>query len=524
MPEDLRAILEQCLSEEATPANLELYLPSVRSIITNLLQGLRTKQSIYRRIISDRKHRTGDSQGSEREVRATRSSRADSVSSTPGSSRAHRSMPASESGSVRGSTAEGSHGRVVSSARKKEPSAQLPPPPPPQAEEGYFAGGFVRPKTPGTDERTPSSRRESGRYNGTPSRPPTEYQETIRPRSATPSSHYAEDPGDTTITMSPRQQQQQPPIPDAPSVPPNVMRYSLTDNPVPSVVVDEASPQLSSENTSPMPGSQQSAPTPPETPQFDASQAPVIESSLAALKKSDALERRASKRFSTYNISKMTGAASRDRAGLGRSVNRRSMAADSNLTPGELNVLTEEDEPPEGQEPPGGRSRMVRTPTPIQEEEIPPVPPVPSSSTSSGLTPPALSSKDTTSEYVDRRRLSIRPDASPGEVGSTTPNTLTVFLQLGREVKKVKVERGLSFSSLRVLFVDKFSYSPGQDNFPEIYIRDPSSGVMYELEDVEEVKDKCLLSLNIDRKYLFQYYQDGSRLRNFSFGPNKATY
>ena len=62
------------------------------------------------------------------------------------------------------------------------------------------------------------------------------------------------------------------------------------------------------------------------------------------------------------------------------------------------------------------------------------------------------------------------------------------------------IEPGLSFSSLRVLFVDKFSYNPGLENFPAIYIRDPSSGVQYELEDMDEVKQKCLLSLNIERK------------------------
>ncbi len=82
---------------------------------------------------------------------------------------------------------------------------------------------------------------------------------------------------------------------------------------------------------------------------------------------------------------------------------------------------------------------------------------------------------------------------------SEEPSKMTVFLQLGREVKKVKVEKGISFSSLRVLFVDKFSYNPGLENFPAIYIRDPSSGVQYELEDTDEVKEKCLLSLNIER-------------------------
>ena len=78
---------------------------------------------------------------------------------------------------------------------------------------------------------------------------------------------------------------------------------------------------------------------------------------------------------------------------------------------------------------------------------------------------------------------------------------MTVFLQVGRVVKKTSIEPGLTFSTLRVLFVDKFSYSPGQDNFPAIYIRDPSSGVQYELEDVDEVKEKVLLSLNIEREF-----------------------
>ena len=64
------------------------------------------------------------------------------------------------------------------------------------------------------------------------------------------------------------------------------------------------------------------------------------------------------------------------------------------------------------------------------------------------------------------------------------------------------MEPDLSFPSLRMLFVDKFAYNPGQEVFPAIYIRDPSSGVQYELEDTDEVNDRCLLSLNIERKYL----------------------
>jgi hypothetical protein len=53
VPEDLRDVLEICLAEDATPDNLAIYLPKVRGIITRLLKGLRSKQSMYRRIVSE---------------------------------------------------------------------------------------------------------------------------------------------------------------------------------------------------------------------------------------------------------------------------------------------------------------------------------------------------------------------------------------------------------------------------------------------------------------------------------------
>jgi len=69
---------------------------------------------------------------------------------------------------------------------------------------------------------------------------------------------------------------------------------------------------------------------------------------------------------------------------------------------------------------------------------------------------------------------------------------------MGREVKKATLEPGTPLSTMRVLFMDKFAYNPGHENFPTIYIRDPASGVQYELEDIDEIQDRCLLLLNID--------------------------
>jgi len=220
---------------------------------------------------------------------------------------------------------------------------------------------------------------------------------------------------------------------------------------------------------------------------MDVSQAPAMASSLAALKRSETLERRASKRFSTYNISKITGGSSR--SGSQRQPNnRRSMAVGSTLTPGDLEALVEDDEEAPGHRPTRDESRSRSRPgTP---ERPPPVPPLPATPVRTPE-PPSVGPEPTIIKTEAKPLPQIKEPPSDGKI--------TMFLQLGREVKKVSIETGLSMSSLRMLFVDKFSYNPGLEKFPAIYIRDPSSGVQYELEDVDEVKEKCLLSLNIER-------------------------
>ncbi|KAI3614516.1 hypothetical protein WG66_009639 [Moniliophthora roreri] len=48
VPEDLRHVLEECLSEEASVPALMIYLPKVRQIITNVLEVLREKQQLFK--------------------------------------------------------------------------------------------------------------------------------------------------------------------------------------------------------------------------------------------------------------------------------------------------------------------------------------------------------------------------------------------------------------------------------------------------------------------------------------------
>jgi hypothetical protein len=499
VPDDLRNVLEQCLAEEASPEILEQYLPSVRQIITNLLQGLRGKQSIYRRMVSDsRRSESGHVREGSRSSRTGGPSRREGERGTMG----HRSQ-------LSRALAEHADANVVNrrsaqsmSSRRKDPLSQTIASSADSEETlvGSMAPTSERaasPPTGGRMERSSQSRRG---------------QISPKQRISPDQGYFPDSRSDPSVDDVSQQQTRPanlaaeedllpPPAPTHPQVPANVKRYSLVDRPAssspPAVVVEEPSTPLSNHDRSETGGS-----SPPDSPPLDALQVPAMANSLAALKKSETLERRASKRFSTYNISKMTGGSTaRERSIRGHHPNRRSFAAaNAPLSPGDLAVLTEAEE----EETTVTVDRQVsrsRSRTPEEDESTPPVPPLPPSARSTPEPVAGLPSGNVVSAKAGSQRLADTP-LSDSKRPADSQTSFDVFLQLGREVKKVNIEPGMSFSSLRVLFVDKFSYNPGMESFPAIYIRDPSSGVQYELEDMDEVKEKCLLSLNIERKEL----------------------
>ncbi|KDQ06845.1 hypothetical protein BOTBODRAFT_39278 [Botryobasidium botryosum FD-172 SS1] len=538
VPDDLRAILEQALAEDASPANLELYLPSVRQIITNLLQGIRAKQSVYRRNTApDRQERR--SRSDHNSVYSTTSSRHDRTSSHSSrtSSRAERRLPA-------GGEPHGEPARMPPTRRNEyipQPPPTHPPPPPPIGEPSRWVGGFSAPSDPrehslelaqlvahahaAEEHLTAQSQSNNAPPDWTPDIPsksalpahvtgPSENGGLQRgfSRTSRPKQSFAEEDGAT------------PPVsvqPQAVPLPPEVRRYSLVDRPAsatpppmdpnPQLVVDAGTPmttpnraEAAQERALLAPGS----PSPPPTP-------PDGDRALAMLKRSE-VERRASKRFSSYTFSKMAGGVN----GREKS-HRRAMPSQADLHA--LPELDEEDRPKRSKSMKGKDrelrerqsnesigTRKFKPPTILEEPSSPP-PPVPkppsilSNSDSvkeASTAPPQIDSEAITGPSGGKPMLTL-PTEAPTRASSAEPTTpvsqlITVFLQVGRQVKKVSVEPTISFAGLRVLFVDKFSYSPGQDNFPEIYIRDSSSGVQYELEDIEEVRDNSLLTLNIE--------------------------
>lgn len=94
----------------------------------------------------------------------------------------------------------------------------------------------------------------------------------------------------------------------------------------------------------------------------------------------------------------------------------------------------------------------------------------------------------------------VRPGTATSQ--SSNAKEIAVFLQIGRSTKKTILPEGvddLSLTSLRLLFISKFNYNPpaGED-FPEIYLQDPASGIRYELEDLQDIKDRSVLCLNVE--------------------------
>ncbi|KAJ3496763.1 hypothetical protein NLJ89_g10441 [Agrocybe chaxingu] len=274
VPDDLRTVLEQCLAEDATTENLEIYLPSVRQIITNLLQGLRGKQSIYRRIVSDHRNRSG-------EERTERSSR------TSGSSR-HRSQGSRAQASEDGSEAGGSSRRSVqsSSGRRREHLSQA------TSQAGSdFVGGFaptIMEHPTGQSEVEPEFRRsqsndlvESQRRTERPG-PSSLAQTSSSPSFGTPRNDSQDLP---TQSRSATPAPEEPPLPASSPppvpVPASVKRYSLVDKPM-----DKPSPTLTPtvivEPSSPYDQNGTASPPPPDTPPIDPP--PAVAKSLAALK------------------------------------------------------------------------------------------------------------------------------------------------------------------------------------------------------------------------------------------------
>lgn len=282
-------------------------------------------------------------------------------------------------------------------------------------------------------------------------------------------------------------------------------------------------------------------------PNQPSSSEPPQAASLEALKASDNLSRRASKRYSAYAIQKMTspgGGGSTGGDGTASSpisrVNSSRSRSDLSSMAGSNGDLTRKRSEKGDHRPHrsiGGGSNGPLPPipaiprsfssqgnlssrgahSPITEEDefssSPSASPALSTATSTGPPsfppPPLPSSSSTTSLAPSESSFITHPPNPQTESIHTNSSTLTsraqsptfpcsIFLQIGRDVKKARLDESPTIQSLRQLFVERFQYNPGISGWPEIYLRDQEAGVSYELEEMEEVVSGSVLSLNID--------------------------
>ncbi|KAJ5494589.1 Actin interacting protein 3 [Penicillium fimorum] len=465
VPDLLRTILEDTLSQDASSQSLDRYLPRIRDIIINLLKGLKKKQARLR----SRHQREEGRPGSGRQVSA---------------------------GSI-------ANGQAIGQLYDEAAASTLPATAqsPRRSNRRYGSGGSL--------EDQPAIARTSS----APS--------TTEPRTT----NY----GEREISRREAQQMLSQPTP--------------FDN--------ETTPRASASNTAAPPTYMTptgfSAPPPPPPPKED--------DALGALQRSGELERRASRRFSAYQIQKHLGTSTngvpvlptqnspipnrgRDvRESLNavrlrgsfthtrqRSNNRLQEAAKGAQAPPPAHIsdVVEEERNPQSAAPPlkpqENDTASLEAPreahAPDKKDDtvesaiVPhPIIPLPQDKpTLEGAFEPAKPAPQTPRVDSFGPSAEIATPSSAIQFTTEQPSPgkeLTLFLQYKSKIKKYVLPDGiaeLTIGRLQLAFIEKFAWNTHDNgvDLPEIYIQDPISGIRHELEDLTDVKDRSVLVLNVD--------------------------
>ncbi|KAG0378386.1 Bud site selection protein 6 [Mortierella sp. AD032] len=403
IPDDLRNCLETALGEEPSPSSLDQYLPKIKEVIINLLQGLRMKQNLYRDQTDAKAARIQSG------VTSGRSKSNGSAFRQPNTNR----------------TLEGEGGDGVGGGASTIRSQSLNAGPPPTVsissprdEQGH-AEALASLRKSDAITRRASSRRHSQRFS------------TLLEQNAPPVPRRNPMTDPTMLSTYPGYTS---PHPSSPLASPNGSLSYGQFSPLPTFDSYPDSPALS---TSSMNKSMDGMPPPPAFPM------PAFPNNLTNLPSSD--------------DSPLLGSSS----------------------------MMNTDVKTSFQQMPSGSTSMMNTDVNNSFQQVPSG----STETLGSLVAPTISSTIDPSSA-----LSLPSSDASGPVDTG----LTLFLQVGKSVKKTKFEGELTLSGLRMLFMEKFQYNPGQEDFPTIYVKDPQTNIHYELESLGDVKQNAFLSLNVD--------------------------
>ena len=486
VPELLRAILEETLSQEASSASLDRFLPRIRDIIITLLHGLKRKQQRLRsKQVKDPPNGGGLGPSTS------------STTLNSGLSQMLEDVPS------RTSAGRGSERRSGSSGSRQ--MTDVTP------------ADHINGEDPGAASRytsfPPARQNSGGGPNDNYGRTSNRESQRQMPGSLSGSS-FSSSTSQSTSVLSPVSDGDQPSSQHIPYIqpPPSQRMGNMAMQP----------------------------PPPPPPKQQDA---------LAALQRGGDLERRASRRYSAYQISKHLGASPNGVPMLpptqnspipnrGRDV-RESMNAVRTRGSGALsrkqslhrggtpspvrqqtlaNRISEE----------SGHSDDARKAEP-QPENLHREDPNATDESPDGERPQMRATLVGPVEGLQAYNLADDPDTDPkkrsermlvnqGSISSEGSQTaqqfipeqspqpgkeLTLFLQYKSKIKKFVLPEGsndLSVARLQLAFIEKFAWNTHNNgiDLPEIYIQDPVSGVRHELEDLRDVKDRSVLVLNVE--------------------------
>ena len=497
VPELLRAILEETLSQEASPASLDKYLPRIRDIIITLLHGLKRKQQRLRsrqtrdgtsgpsnapgagdagyssaqnaEVDDSRSRRTG-SRGSERRV-GSDVTLVDSANSARGNTEDHHADPRHNLGPY---ARQGSGSRAIDSGVRHELSesqrtSALPGSDTTSSNVPHIASMVA--SQPGVTTHQPSPPRNGVPFGHPPPPPPPKQQDALA---------ALQRGGDLERRASRRYSAYQ--ISKHLGASPNGVPMLPTQN---SPIPNRGKDVRESMNAVRVRGSglhsrQRSAtdlrdPSPTKRKSFaqriseerTQSQEPPDSESVASIQSENMF------------------------VGSGVNAGARIGGTGSNDRPPQL-LATVAGPPPDGV-----NGIPVYDLTDGGDDEV--------MASRPNLETPLR--RDSHPSLVESRRLgSSSPSQSSQFVPDQSPQPgkeFTLFLQYKSKIKKFVLPEGsseLSIARLQLAFIEKFAWntqSNGND-LPEIYVQDPVSGVRHELEDLADVKDRCVLVLNVE--------------------------
>ncbi|KAJ2782869.1 Bud site selection protein 6 [Coemansia javaensis] len=109
-----------------------------------------------------------------------------------------------------------------------------------------------------------------------------------------------------------------------------------------------------------------------------------------------------------------------------------------------------------------------------------------------GYASPVMATLDHSPE--DDEIADIMADMTKARI-TTDGSPIRVFLQLGADTKRADLADEPTHTALVNLFIDKYRgrLADDPDALPAVYIRDPKTSVPYELEDMADVVDGCVL-------------------------------